>query len=137
MAPTCRGRALKTPNWIFAYFDEKSLVEFGLPAGIHPRVQNKNLSGMNLGAIYLLDSDLRGFDFHKADLNEARFLNVDLHNVNFSQADLTKAKLHSVSGAIKLSGADLQQASIKYSSLARANLQRSYMQTTAGSGHRR
>ena len=119
-----RNAIWKTANWIFAYFDEKSLKTLGLPADFQARVQNKNLSGMNLRTIYFRDSDLQNFNFHKSDLHEARFEKVGLQGVNFSQSNLQKAKMRGDLSGVNFSKADLRQASIRYSNLSQANLQK-------------
>jgi uncharacterized protein YjbI with pentapeptide repeats len=111
----------KAANWIFAIFDNQLLEAFGLPLDFPEKVENKNLSEMNLKAIYFRDSSLKNFDFQKSDLQEARFFYVDLDNANFSRANLRKAQLRNVSGLVDLSASDLQQAEVGYSKLAGAN----------------
>ena len=118
-----RNAIWKTANWIFAYFDTKTLEALDLPADFQAKIQNKNLSGMNLQTVYFRDFDLQDLNFHRADLQGARFERVGLQDVNFSQANLNKVKMRNVSGRVNLTRADLQQASIDYSDLVDTNFQ--------------
>ena len=68
-----RNAIWKTANWIFAYFDKKSLEAFGLPFDLQIRVENKNMSGLNLQTIYFKNLNLKKFNFHKSNLHEANF----------------------------------------------------------------
>jgi len=119
-----RNELWKTANWLFADFDNNTLEEFKLPDDLPARVKKKNFSKMNLSGIYLLDINLRNFDFHESNLFKARFNQVDLREADFSQANLQNASMRGNLGGVNLSGADLGQAEIRYSNLDRANLQK-------------
>jgi uncharacterized protein YjbI with pentapeptide repeats len=119
-----RNDLWKTANWIFANFDNRTLEAFGLPEDLQARVKKKNLSGMNLQGVYFLDLSLKKFDFRETNLHEARFSRVDLREVDFSRSNLQKAKMRGDLSGVNFSGADLRQASIRYSDLSQANLQK-------------
>jgi uncharacterized protein YjbI with pentapeptide repeats len=118
-----RPLLLKAANWVLARFDPGSLAVLELPADFSTRVQQKNLSGMNLAGVVFEKTDLQQFNFSGSNLQGARFRDVAMQQADFSHADLKKASIRGNLEGVNLAGADLREAQIRYSNLSGANLQ--------------
>lgn len=117
-----RQQIIMAKNWPLAFYSSDILQQLGLPNDHNERIQRKDLSGLNLPGVALIDSDLEGFDFRKSNLQSADLQASNLENAKLGEANLIEANLE----RCRFSGAELHKTN-----LARARVRNAINLTNA------
>jgi uncharacterized protein YjbI with pentapeptide repeats len=119
-----KDQVQKAKNFLLAYYDQKMLLELGLPKNHNDMIQLKNLRGARLRGANLSGADLSGFDLQNADLRGAYLGSFIAKDPLFPLTSLERANLKNANlSKINLQGSNLRNANLEGAKLSEAKLQ--------------